>query len=142
MAANDAATPEQAAELRRLVAVVAADWPADEQTAALAVALADPVSALTCFRALAQDRQATPEPVIDSGMRTCRQCANLAPSGRCLAAWRGENFGAGNAVSRRYESSAADWPQRCGAYAPNPSDPDRRSGRERWPFLLDLSEAN
>lgn len=63
-------------------------------------------------------------------MRTCRQCANLAPSGRYLAAWRGESFGVGIAVSRRYEPSAPDVPQRCGAYAPGPDDPDRRTGRE------------
>lgn len=57
LAANDAATPEQAAELRTLVGVIAADWPPDEQAKALAVALADPASALTCFRALAVERQ-------------------------------------------------------------------------------------
>jgi len=89
------ATREQAAELRRLVGIVAADWPADEQAEALAVALADPVAALTCFRALVAERQdAPPAPVADVGMRTCRQCANLAP-------------GAGTALPRGGERPSA-----------------------------------
>ena len=46
------ATQEQAAELRELVALVAAAWPDAERAEALAVALADPVDALICWRAL------------------------------------------------------------------------------------------
>ncbi len=52
------ATPEQANELRELVAVVAEDWPTDEQAEALAAALADPAGALTCFREIYTQRNA------------------------------------------------------------------------------------
>lgn len=136
--ANDSdATPEQARELRELVAIVAADWPANEQAEALAVALADPEAALTCFRALAPERQPRdePEPLGDPLMRTCRQCANLSPGGRCLAAWRGESFGPGIAISRNY-APPPDQPLRCAPYRPGANDPDRRTGAERWPWLL------
>ena len=136
--ATDSATPEQAAELRQLVAIVAADWPADEQAEALAVALANPADALTCFRALATERaeEPQPEPRGDDRMRTCRQCANLAATGRCLAGWRGEDFGSGIAVGRDFTPLEPDRPQRCAAYAPRPDDPDPRTGAERWPWLI------
>lgn len=52
-----AATPEQATELRALVAIVAAAWPESERAEALAVALSDPEAALTSFRLLAHDAQ-------------------------------------------------------------------------------------
>lgn len=119
-----------AQELRELVAIVAADWPADEQAEALTVALVDPEAALTCFRALVAERAEEPQPAPkgDDRMRSCQQCANLAPSGRCLAAWRGEDFGPGIAVTGRYEPLEPDRPQRCAAYAPGLDDPDRRTG--------------
>jgi hypothetical protein len=60
--------------------------------------------------------------------RTCRQCANLAKSGRCRAAGRGELLG----TAKRY-TPPPDTPRRCEGYAPGASDPDRRPGRERWP---------
>jgi hypothetical protein len=47
------ASPEEETELRALVALVTAAWPDDERADALAVALIDPVDALTCWRALA-----------------------------------------------------------------------------------------
>ena len=47
------ATPSEAAELRELVSLVAADWPEAERAEALAAALADPEEALACWRALA-----------------------------------------------------------------------------------------
>jgi hypothetical protein len=52
---HNVATPEQAAELRELVAIVAASWPEAERAEALAVALADPEAALISFRALVED---------------------------------------------------------------------------------------
>jgi hypothetical protein len=119
------------------VAIVAADWPAHEQAEALAVALANPADALTCFRALMAERADAPPPARkgDDRMQTCRQCANLTATGRCLAALRGEDFGPGIAVSRQFAPLEPDRPQRCAAYAPGSGDADRRSGRERWPWL-------
>lgn len=126
--------------LRELVAIVAADWPADERADALAAALADPEAALTCYRALVAERETGTHAAAPAreelAMPSCRSCANLSPAGRCLAAWRGESLGAGIGTSRTYTPAMPDRPQRCGAYAPGPSDPDRRSGRERWPWLF------
>ena len=126
------------AELRRLVAIVSADWPADEQAEALEAALADREAALVCFRALVAEREARAVPAVeaDDGMRSCRQCRNLGTGGRCLAAERGESMGAGIATSRKYTPTMPDRPQRCGAYAPKADDPDQREGWERWPFLF------
>ncbi len=131
------ATHDQVADLRALFAIVAADWPPDAQAEALAVALADPEFALMCFRALAADlaRSAPDGRDDDPQMRSCRDCLNLAPSGACLAARRGESFGVGIVIGRNYVPLPGV-PQRCGAYAPGPDDPDRRSGRERWTLLF------
>jgi len=130
-------------ELRALVAIVAADWPDDERADALAAALADPAGALVCFRALVAERwpaMRTHAPAREADrngdMRTCRDCANLSPGGRCLAAWRGESFGDGIATSKTYAPSEPDRPLCCGPYVPGLNDPDRRSGRERWPYLF------
>lgn len=67
--------------------------------------------------------------------RTCRQCANSSPGGRCLAAWRNESLGEGVATGRTYEPDTAR-PQRCAAYNPGPDDADRRTGAARWPTLV------
>lgn len=131
------ATPEQATDLRALLAVATSDWPSDERADALAAALADPDGALRSFRALVAERSAVVARDRPSDMRPCRACANLSAGGRCLAAGRGESLGDGIAYSRTWTPSMPDRPQRCGAYAPGPADPDRRSGRERWPFLFD-----
>lgn len=136
--ANDpapVATPEQAAELRELVAIVAARWPDDERAEALAAALADPVDALLCFRTLVAERGTSTRAharEADDGMRPCVDCLNLSPGGRCLAAFRGELAG----YARGYSPALPDRPQRCAGYAPGPHDPDRRTGRERWPLML------
>lgn len=158
--ANDpapVATPEQAAELRELVGIVAADWPDDERAEAIAFALADPADALTSFRALVAGRPraastageqagtgrtlspvtrwpnpgnqvTTPSPE----MRACVECANLSPGGRCLAAFRGDLPG----YPRGYSPALTDRAQRCAGYAPGRDDSDRRTGRERWPLML------
>jgi hypothetical protein len=142
---NGRAVPEQEAELRKLVSIVAADWP--DRDEALAVALADPVNALTCFRALARDQlradQAQSGPYTDAPLserdpdddrRTCTDCANLTPrEGRCLAAWRGE----GPPTAARDYHPIKNALLRCIAYAPKPSDPDQRPGRERWPITVE-----
>lgn len=150
-----------AGELRDLVGIIAADWPDDERAEAMAAALAEPEAALVCFRTLAEQRRKTVvinEKQWDAGrqvvaltpsggkesrvcvasaeMRPCVDCANFTPSGRCLAAWRGESFGAGIATSRTWTPVMPEQPQRCGAYAPGPNDSDARTGRERWPFLF------
>lgn len=141
-------------EIRELLAIISADWPADEKADALAAALADPDGALRCFRALVAERDATtptcntgriqvepgaPVAAIQRGeqrMATCRTCANLSPGGRCLAAWRGESLGNGIGTGRNWGPQDPDAPLCCGAYAPLASDPDQRTGRQRWPFLF------
>lgn len=141
-----APTPAQESELRALVARVAASWPEAERAEALAVALADPADALTSWRALAADmetkairaraREASPytsAPLAERNpgddRRTCRDCANLSGTGRCLSAWRGNPpVGAG----REYHP-VNDILQTCEWYAPRPDEPDQRSGAERWP---------
>ena len=70
----------------------------------------------------------------DDDRRYCAQCANLAPSGLCLAARRGEII-----ASRTYHP-VDHLPRRCEGYAPGPDDPDRRTGRERWPGLTAKTE--
>ena len=72
-----------------------------------------------------------PRPVaFDDDRRRCDQCANLTGRGLCLAARRGEIV-----ASRTYEP-VRDLPRRCEGYTPKPEDTDRRSGRERWPGLI------
>lgn len=143
------ATPEQAAALRALVARVAASWPEAERAEALAVALADPADALTCWRALAMDRADAPARIVypagpytsaplaerdpTDDRRTCLDCANLtATERRCLAAWRGERP---SNAGRNYHP-IADLLKRCECYRPQPAEADQRKGAERWPYLL------
>lgn len=73
----------------------------------------------------------TPEPdAFPDDRRTCDQCANLEGR-RCLAAWRGE------IVANRDYAPIRDIPRRCEGYMPDPNDPDRRPGSERWPELIE-----
>lgn len=141
---------KSADELHELVAIVAAEWTGDERAEAMAAALADPEAALVCFRALVAEREGAPARrgwraltscfgeakwvCAPAEMRPCVDCANFTPSGRCLAAWRGESLGTGIATSRTWTPSTPDRPQRCGAYAPGSNDSDKRTGRERWPY--------
>jgi hypothetical protein len=65
--------------------------------------------------------------------RPCTDCANLtARDMRCLAAWRGER--PGNAA-RDYHP-VTDLPRCCECYEPKATEPDRRNGADRWPYLL------
>ena len=123
---NDA----EAKELRALVQAVAEreGWAAAEVEEATALALADPDGALTCYRDIAADLKVILWP--DDDRRTCNRCANLEGR-RCLAAWRGE------IVANRDYTPIRDIPRRCEGYIPDANDPDRRSGRERWPELID-----
>jgi hypothetical protein len=145
------ATPDQEADLRELVGFVAADWPDREE--ALAVALADPADALICFRALAHDMRPlrakqpaspyTSVPLSERDptdeRRTCNDCANLSPIGRCLAAARGKRIHA----SRREYYPIADLLGRCEHFSPLPNDPDQRRACDRWPHsILPTDERN
>lgn len=58
MPAGRQATPDEARELRQLVAMVCADYPADELAEALELALGDADDALRCYRSLASRRTA------------------------------------------------------------------------------------
>ena len=65
----------------------------------------------------------------DDDRRHCACCQNLARSGLCLAARRGEIE-----ASESYHP-VDNMPRRCEGYAPLADDPDQRPGRERWPGL-------
>jgi hypothetical protein len=135
---NATAGDAVAGELRDLVSIILADDSEADRAEALAVALADPEAALHCFRAMVAEREATAPlaTIADPWMRTCRQCLNLSPGGRCLAAWRGESFGDGLAVGRNFAPLDPDRLQRCAGYSPGPDDPNRRTGVQRWPWLI------
>jgi hypothetical protein len=64
--------------------------------------------------------------------RPCTTCANLSPSGRCLAVWRGMHIG----TARGEYHPVLDVLRRCEGYEPGPDDDDRRSGAGRWPWLI------
>lgn len=87
-------------------------------------------AATECLRRDASKR--TVPAALDWGdLRPCAWCRNLARSGRCLAAARGELR-----ASRDYEPTFPGQPQRCIGYDPKDDDPDRTRGRERWPELV------
>ncbi len=141
--ATAVATPEQANELRKLLARIAAGWSDDDREEALRVVLADPEGALTSFRALVADMEPAPiraGPYTSAPLagragddrRTCNDCAHLSTIGRCLAAARG----AANTYAGRSGIPIDDLLRRCVGYAPGPDDPDRRSGAERWPCMV------
>ena len=61
--------------------------------------------------------------------RRCAECGNLGERGGCLAAQRGK------IVASRSYTPIRDLLRRCEAFAPLPTDPDQRPGRDRWPGL-------
>jgi hypothetical protein len=65
-------------------------------------------------------------------LRPCLLCRNLTQIGVCLSARRGELRGA-----RDYAPTFPGQPRRCIGYDPKVDDPDRSSGRERWPELVE-----
>ena len=65
-------------------------------------------------------------------LRPCLLCRNLARSGRCMAAMRGELRAA-----RDYSPTMPEQPRRCIGFRPPADDPDPRPGRERWPELVE-----
>jgi hypothetical protein len=130
----DMSTPEQAAELLRLVAVILENDSDAERAEALSIALARSVSALVSFRLLAADKNPPPNVVEVDDRRRCIDCANLTPrEHRCLAAWRGER--PGNAP-REYHP-VVDLPRRCECFAPMPYEVDKRTGLSRWPYSVE-----
>lgn len=62
--------------------------------------------------------------------RHCSQCNNLTSSGLCLAAYKGEII-----ASRNYHP-CDHIPRRCEGYLPKRDSIDRRTGKERWPWLI------
>lgn len=74
-----------------------------------------------------------PDPFPDD-RRRCGQCLNLTGRGLCLAARRGE------IVANRDYEPVRDLMRRCEGYQPGSDDPDRRTGRERWPDLIQKGE--
>jgi hypothetical protein len=136
-AANDAATPGQADGLAYLIELILAHDTVEDRAEAWTVALADPDAALTSYRALAADlgsdtRTQAPTRAWDEERRYCTDCANLTTRDhRCLAAWRGER--PGNAP-RDYHP-VVDLLRCCESYTPKATEPDQRTGAERWPNL-------
>jgi hypothetical protein len=63
--------------------------------------------------------------------RPCAHCANLSPTGICLAAAQGKLPGIFNRMYR----PAPDQPKRCEGYIPTAADPDQRPGKERWSWF-------
>lgn len=63
--------------------------------------------------------------------RRCAECGNLSERGLCLAAYRGEIK-----ASRSY-TPMRDILRRCEAFAPLPTDPDPRHGRDKWGCLTE-----
>lgn len=61
--------------------------------------------------------------------RRCSQCTQMGTTGPCRAARSGELI-----ANRNYEPDRKLL-RRCEGYRPNRSDPDQRSGLQRWPGL-------
>ncbi len=74
-----------------------------------------------------------PDPFPDD-RRRCDQCGNLTGRGLCLAAWRGE------IVANPDYEPVRDLLRRCEGYTAGADDPDKRTGRERWPGLIQEGE--
>ena len=148
LAANDGATPEQATELRVLLARIAATWSDEDKAEALDVALADPELALVSFRALVAEMapaaipdgpySSAPLAERDPGddRRTCHDCTHLAGTGRCLSAWHGHP----PAGSGRSYTPIDDLLRRCERYLPKADDPDQRVGADRRPECSDATK--
>lgn len=68
--------------------------------------------------------------------RACRDCANLSPIGRCLAAARGNR----GTDAGRSGFPIDDLLRRCAGFAPGADDSDRRPGAERWPGMVEDAE--
>jgi hypothetical protein len=84
-------------------------------------------------------KPATRQADITEELRRCTECRNLARSGVCLAASRGEPMV--GLVSRHYHPARPDQLRRCECYLPGPDDTDQRPGNERWPGLMSHSTA-
>lgn len=108
-AANRAATKAEVAELRLLVNAIYREDTEEEQIEALDAALADPVGALTSYRAIAVERH-----IFLDDRRTCAQCSNLR-NGICSVARPG-----GVVSANRGYRPDRDLLQRCEGYEVKP----------------------
>jgi len=74
-----------------------------------------------------------PQPAaFDDDRRRCDQCMNLR---RDVCTIAEPKTGALVVANRGYRP-VREPPRRCAGYAPGLDDPDRRTGRERWPGLI------
>jgi hypothetical protein len=105
-AANRAATKSETAELRQLITAIYRDDTEEEQIEALDTALADPVGALTSYRAIAVERH-----LFLDDRRTCAQCSNLC-NGVCSIARPG-----GPVSANLGYRPAHDLLQRCAGFS-------------------------
>ncbi len=101
-----------------------------------ALALTGPPAAVQALAPAVREAKAqvlallAPTPkTIDTDRRTCTECIELQGT-RCTAAARGELAHA----ARVYEPPLERL-HRCIGYRPGPEDPDRRTGRERYPGM-------
>lgn len=67
--------------------------------------------------------------------RRCTECGNLNERGICRAAERGE------IVASRSYTPIRDLLRRCEGFAPLPTDPDQRHGRDKFGGLIQASRA-
>ena len=74
--------------------------------------------------------EATKQAADDDDRRTCCQCGNLSVTGACAVAKPG-----GLVSANRGYRPPADTPQRCIGFLSLPTDPDQRTGAQRWPGL-------
>lgn len=121
MASTPSRTPtdSEAAMLRALIEAIYRDDSPDDQIEVLLSALADPESALDCYRAIAVERGLIlGEP---DDRRLCRDCANLRGT-VCAVASPG-----GIVSAKKGYTPSIELPHRCAGYA---DDPARRLGRE------------
>ncbi len=111
-------TKAEAEEIRALVQAIYANDTDDDRAEALAAALADPVGALLCYRAIAEERGIALVKT-DADRRTC---AIAKPGGLVSSANPGYR-------------PVPDTLKRCAGYLSNTTDHDQRPGCERWPGL-------
>src|SRR5262245_36910321 len=127
MVAHIVERPE-VAEMDRLIDVLAErlQWTALEVEQARVVGRGDPDGALQTLRLLVEEVHSRHSAYEETDDRiSCTSCVRHDLSGHC-GAWR--ELGASNDYR-----PVSHPPRRCEAYLPMPSEPDQRTGRERWP---------
>ena len=127
-------TELETVELRQRVMGIYQEDADDDRNEALRAALADPDHSLICYRVMTTE-QGIPLAFEHDDRRSCSQCAVLRGS-TCTFAIPG-----GLVSARQGYSPVLDLAHRCQGYLPGLNDTDKRTGRERWPGLLENERA-